>query len=283
MKRHLHEQNRHSWNAATRAHNSHKDDQARFLREGGDKLFPEELELLGDLRGKRVAHLQCNAGQDTLCLARRGAAVVGVDISDEAVEFARRLSLEADIPARFVCSDVYDWLATTAAGDERFDVVFASYGAYPWLSDIGQWASGIAQVLVPGGRFVLVEFHPFVMCFDETGKLATSYFGRGDPITTPDGVGDYVARAGAALAPSGYVPGETEFQNPHPSHEFAWGIGDIVTAVLDAGLRLEVLREYPYANGYPVFDGARALEGRRWGTPPGMPEVPQMFALAARR
>ena len=87
MRKDLHEANRLSWNAATQAHNSHKIDQAGFLRRGGSTLFAEELALLGDVRGLRIAHLQCNAGQDSLSLAALGALVTGVDISDEAIAF----------------------------------------------------------------------------------------------------------------------------------------------------------------------------------------------------
>lgn len=108
MRKDLHETNRLAWNEATRAHNSHKADQARFLREGGSTLFPEELKLLGDVAGLSLLHLQCNAGQDTLSLARRGASVTGVDISDEAIAFARRLSAESGIPGTFHRADVYD-------------------------------------------------------------------------------------------------------------------------------------------------------------------------------
>src|SRR5262245_48750250 len=98
-RRALHDQNRLSWDEATRAHNSHRADQARFYREGGSKLFPEEIGLLGDLGGQSVVHLQCNSGQDTLPLKRLGAAqVLGVDISGEAIDFARRLSAASGIP-----------------------------------------------------------------------------------------------------------------------------------------------------------------------------------------
>src|SRR5512138_2528139 len=97
IRKDLHEVNRAAWNAATEAHNSHKADQARFLREGGETIFPEEIALLGDLAGQRLLHLQCNAGQDTLSLVRRGARATGVDISDTAIEFARRLSADAGI------------------------------------------------------------------------------------------------------------------------------------------------------------------------------------------
>lgn len=281
--KHLREDNRRSWNAATRAHQSHKADQAKFLREGGEKLFPEEIELLGDVRGKQVAHLQCNAGQDSLCIARRGASVVGVDISDDAIELAKQLAADAGIEASFVRDDIYDFLDGAAAAGDKYDIVFSSYGAYPWLSDVGTWASGIARILKPGGRFVLVEFHPIVLCFDEGAKLAYSYFSGARPVTSDEGIGDYVAKAGAALAPSGFLEGVRDFKNPHKSHEFLWGVGDIVSAVVDADLRIETLREYPYSNGCPMFDDARPLPGRRWGVPEGMPEIPQMFALVASR
>src|SRR5206468_7384286 len=98
-RRALHEQNRLSWNEATKAHNSHKADQAKFFREGGKKIFPEEVDLLGDLQGKSVLHLQCNSGQDTISIKQLGAEkVLGVDISDEAISFARQLSADSGIP-----------------------------------------------------------------------------------------------------------------------------------------------------------------------------------------
>nr|MBA3585591.1 class I SAM-dependent methyltransferase [Gemmatimonadota bacterium] len=129
-------QNRRSWNAVVGAHDSHRGDLAGFLKAGGSTLFPEESRLLGDPSGKTVAHLQCNSGGDTLSLAGLGADVTGVDLSDEAVLSARNLSEESGLPARFVRADVYDWLAETAKGEERFDVVFASYGVVCWLPDL---------------------------------------------------------------------------------------------------------------------------------------------------
>ena len=110
-----HEQNRLSWNEATKAHNSHKADQAKFLREGGNLLYPEETALLGDLTGKSVLHLQCNTGRETLCMKQLGeATAVGVDISDEAIEFARKLSTDSGLEATFHRADVYDWLEEAA-------------------------------------------------------------------------------------------------------------------------------------------------------------------------
>ena len=281
----LHEANRLSWNEATKAHNSHKADQAGFLRAGGGTLFPEEVELLGDLHGKRLLHLQCNSGQDSLSLARRVATVTGVDISDEAIAFARQLSAGSGIAATFHRADVFDWLEEAAARGERFDVVFSSYGVIGWLSDLRAWARGIAGVLGPGGRFVLVEFHPFAWTLDEegTGKLTYPYSTGGEALTWDEGVGDYVARSGGALSPSGHEEGVVGFRNPHPVHGFPWGLGDILGALLDAGLVIETFREYPYANGCRLFEGMRELPGRRMYPPEGMPSLPLMFGLAARR
>ncbi len=283
LRKDLHEANRRAWNAATVAHNSHKADQAKFLREGGTTLFPEELALLGEIAGRSLVHLQCNAGQDTLNLARLGASVTGVDISDEAIAFARRLAADAGIPARFVRADIYDWLEETARGAERFDLAFSSYGAIPWLSDIRRWARGIAAILKPGGRFALVEFHPFAMVFDEGWKLAFPYFAEGQPLSWESGIGDYVAAAGGALSPSGHLEGVANFANPHPGHEFPWGLGAVVGALLDAGLILTALEEYPYANGAKLFNDMRETPGRRMIPPEGIPALPLMYGLAARK
>jgi len=280
--RDVHEQNRLSWNEATKAHNSHKHDQAAFFREGGNKLYPEERALLGDVRGKRIVHLQCNAGQDTLSLAQLGADVTGVDISDEAVAFATQLSHDSGIPAAFVRADVYDWLAEAAAGSERWEVAFSSYGAVNWLSGLTTWARGIHDILAPGGRFVLVEFHPVLWMFEVDWSLKYDYFEAG-PQKWDEGVSDYVAESGANLTPSGYKEGVVDFKNPHPVWEFQWPTSSVIGALLGAGLVLESFAEYPYANGWKGFSGMREGEGRRVYPPEHIPGLPMMFSVSARR
>src|SRR5262245_13854825 len=281
-RRALHEQNRLSWNAATRAHNSHKLDQARFFREGGGKLCREEAALLGDLTGKSVIHLQCNSGQDTLSIRQLGATdVLGVDISDEAIEFARRLSADSGVEATFVRADVYDWLASAACEERRWDVVFCSFGAILWLSELAAWARGIAAILAPGGRFVTVEFHPIEMTFDEERRHFLPYSTGGRPITWDDGVGDYVAESGPTIAPSGWAEGVRDFRNPHRSHEFHWATSEVITALLEAGLVLEHFREYDYCYGFRPFKDMRYLGERRWTVPDGVPSIPLMYSLAA--
>lgn len=276
------EGNRVSWNEATKAHNSHKMDQAEFFRAGGNKLYPEDIELLGDVREKSVLHLLCNSGQDTLSIANMGGIVTGVDISDEAIDFARKLSAESGVPATFHRADVYDWLAEAANRDERWDIVYCSYGAIIWLGDLERWARGVAKVLRPGGRFVTVEFHPVEMMFETDYSHRYPYSTHGKSITWDDGIGDYVAFFGPDDSPYEYAEGVKDFRNPHVAHEFAWGIGEIVTALLKAGLTLETLTEYDYCNA-PIYPEMKRVGERRWTVKDGVPPFPLMYSISARK
>ena len=283
LRREMHEQNRLSWNEATKAHNSHKEDQARFFRGGGNKLFAEERALLGDLSGKSVLHLQCNAGQDTLSIKLLGAEkVTGVDISDEAIDFARRLSKDSGVEAIFHRADVYDWLEEASKSGQTWDIVFCSYGAIIWLSDLGSWARGVASVLRPGGRFVTVEFHPVEMMFEVDLSLKYPYSTHGEPLTWEEGIEDYVAYSGPSLTPSGWQDGVQGFKNPNPAHEFHWGTAEIITALLEAGLVLEHFREYEDAT-FRMYEGMIELPGRKWMLPEGVPPFPLMYSSAARK
>jgi SAM-dependent methyltransferase len=274
----VHEQNRRSWNAVVDVHESHRGDQVRFFRDGGSTLFPEELALLGDLRGCRLAHLMCNAGQDTISLAGLGAAALGVDISDAAIERAQELAAASGSPARFERANVYDWLSTADAAS--FERLYMGYGAVCWLSDLQAWAEGVARVLAPGGRLALVDFHPTANMFDAEWRLAHPY-DRGGRLIELDGVGDYVGASAGGLSPAGHVEGSVEFKNPEACYLSGWGLGEIVTAVAAAGLRIAELREYPYLNGERKFERMRNAEGRRLLPPDDIPELPLLFGLAA--
>ncbi|NTU85516.1 MAG: class I SAM-dependent methyltransferase [Chloroflexales bacterium] len=274
----LREANRRSWNAVAPAHASHRPGLGEFLRAGGLTLFPEERDLLGEVAGLALLHLLCNSGQDTLSLARLGAVAVGVDISDEAIALARRLSAESGLPARFERADVYDYLA--GARGAGFARVYCGYGAICWLRDLAAFARGVAGALAPGGRFVLVEFHPASNMFDQAWRLARGYPARGERLTL-GGVGDYVGAAGGGLSPGGFAEGAGDFVNPHPCHLFRWGLGEVVSALAAAGLTLTALREYPYVNGERPFARMRAGEGRRWHPPDDVPPIPLMYGLAA--
>lgn len=274
-----HQQNRRSWNAVTHAHNSHKVDQAAFLRGDGSTLFPDELGLLGDLKGQDLLHLQCNCGQDSLSLAKLGCQVTGVDISDKAVEFARELSDASGIPATFERDDVLQWLPKAASDGRRFDRVLCSYGTIGWVEDLNAYMRGIASVLRPNGRYVLLEFHPLVWSL---GSNNDPYF-TSEPIDEASGVNDYVGQSGAQLCPSGWEEGVKAFANPERATSFQWTVADIINAVVAAQLEVERVREYPYANGCRVMEEMSELPGNRFAMPQDQQSMPLMFGLAARK
>lgn len=280
----FHEDNRLSWNEATKVHNSHKGDQAKFLREGGTTLFDEEVSLLGDVTGKTLLHLQCNSGQDTLSIAHHlGAKCTGVDISDEAIDFAQILSKDSNISATFIRADVYDFFYDNKEG---YDVIFMSYGTVIWLSDIQEWANGIASCLKLGGRFVLIDFHPFMNMYDNDDDMTRKYdYNGGIHLEFESGVGDYVGASGDALLPDGidYAPLKEPFVNPHKGHEFLWGLGDIVGALCNSGLYITDLKEYDYSNGFKPFPDMQALEGKQFTTAQDKPNMPLMFSVVATK
>ena len=117
------------------------------------------------MKDQSLLHLQCHFGLDTLSFARLGAHVTGLDFSPVAIAEATRLAADVGLEAKFVCSDVHQ--APHALHGEQFDVVFTSYGALPWLPSMSDWARAAAACVAPGGRLVVVEFHPFVWVWDD--------------------------------------------------------------------------------------------------------------------
>eukprot|EP01132_Coremiostelium_polycephalum_P002308 gene2308-2847_t len=274
MKKDLHEKNRLSWNEATKAHNSHKGDQVKFFKEGGTTLFTEEIQLLGDLKDKSLLHLQCNSGQDSLSLVKLGASsVVGVDISDEAIQFAQNLSKNSGITAQFERADILEWMDEKAEKGITFDRVFSSYGTIIWISNLEKWAKCISRILAPGGRLVLVDFHPFALHFDEEMKPTFDYF---DAEIESEGVSDYVKDSGDALALQGikYEQGIDNFVNPFPSFEFQWSISTIINSCTKAGLTIERFEEYPYSNGWKMYKELVDIGDRRYSFTKGKPKIP---------
>jgi SAM-dependent methyltransferase len=256
--------NRTSWNARVPIHlRSAFYDVEGFLA-GEDSLNAIELDLLGSLEGERVLHLQCHFGQDTLSLARRGATVTGLDLSDVAIAAARELADRASLAARFVCSNVYD--AEAALAGETFDVVYTSYGVLGWLPDLPRWARVVAALLRPGGRFVLVEFHPVPWMWDDGyTELRYPYDGGGEPIVETSS-STYADKAAAFSA---------------VEVNYAHGIAPVVQAILDAGLRLERLAEHDWSP-YDLYADSVEVAPGRFQTKFG-DKLPLVFSLVARR
>lgn len=177
--------NRRSWNNRTDAHLASAFYDVPGFLNGKSSLKDIELNLLSDVNGKSILHLQCHFGQDSLSLSRLGATVMGVDLSDKAIENAKRLAKETGMDADFICCDIYDLPNHL---DSTFDIVFTSYGTIGWLPDLTKWANIIARYLKPEGRLVFVEFHPVVWMFDDNfEKVTYNYFNDGPIFETESG------------------------------------------------------------------------------------------------
>jgi SAM-dependent methyltransferase len=234
------------------------------FRAGKSSLHSIEREELGPVRGKSLLHLQCHFGLDTLSWARLGAKVAGLDFSPVAIEIARSLSVELEIPSDFVCTSVYD---APAVIDRQFDIVFTSYGVLVWLPDLTRWARVIARFLRPGGVFCVVEHHPLLHTLDLDAselRVASSYFHSDQPVA-------YKTDESYAGATIRSVPEAFEWQHT---------LSDVVSALLGAGLAIQSLREYPVCTWRASPLMVQDPEGW-WRWPPGVPELPLMFSLKA--
>lgn len=194
---------------------------------------------LGDVAGLRAVHLQCHVGTDTISLARLGARVTGVDLSPASVAAGTELAARTGDDCDFVAANVYDAVdALCTAGHEpgSFDLVYTGGGALCWLPDIAAWARVVAELLAPGGLLHVRDFHPLALSLADQrpdGLLVVEYpyFEVAEPQTWEDGV-SYVA--GSADAPP-----ITATRN----HQWNHGIAETITAVMDAGLQLTLIRE----------------------------------------
>jgi SAM-dependent methyltransferase len=254
--------NRRLWDQRVSVHQRSAYYDVDGFRAGRSTLRPIELEELGDVAGRSLLHLQCHFGLDTLSLARLGAGVTGVDFSEPAIAAARSLSAELGLQARFLCSDVYE---LTRVLHEQFDVVFTSYGVLCWLPDIPEWARVVARFLRPGGTFVIVDGHPMAACFEEVdGRMDVAHplFQR-EPFEVVS-TGTY-ADAGAVL------PAVRNYQ-------WSWTVAGMVSALIDAGLRVERLRELP-VDCWQRFP-SMTLDERGWWRLPGDP-LPLLVACRA--
>ncbi len=226
--------NRTLWNARTAVHLQSDFYNNESFLQGRNTLTEPEMAHLGDVQGKSIIHLQCHFGQDSLSLARMGAQVTGIDLSDAAIAQAKAMNDQLGLNAEFVCCNVLDTLQHVS---DTYDIVFVTYGATCWLPDLKPWAHIVSQLLRPGGYLYFCEFHPtFYMIDDRQQKIGYPYFNQGVQIETHD---------------STYTDGELT----HGLKEAFWNhsISDIISPLLQEGLRLDSLREFDYSP-YSCFE-----------------------------
>ncbi len=268
MTQNLHLQaNKNLWDHWTIEHEQSPFYDVAGFKAGKDRLRSIELSELGDVSGKSLLHLQCHFGLDTLAWARRGATVTGMDLSSNSIDLARSLSAELNLPANFVCCDLYD-LPQKLSG--QFDIVFTSYGVLHWLRDLPRWGKIVADFVKPGGIFYIVEDHPTFRMFttedEATLKLDNAYFFS----DTPDQV---------------EMTGSYATNNQGDAAKFyIWnhGLSEVLNSLIDAGLSIEFLHEFPYAARakFPFME--KGADGW-WRLPVQYVQIPFLFSLQARK
>ncbi len=236
------------------------------FRRGEDILMPIESAEIGNVAGLHLLHLQCHIGLDTLCLARRGAVVTGLDFSAAAIAAAQGLAADAGLQAIFVQADVYDAPKVLRGG---FGAVYVSWGSLNWLPDVWRWGKVVASLLAPGGFLYLVEQHPFISVMKERdGRLEPFYAWR-TPMEHP------------ILTEAAATYNEDKTQLTHSRmHEWEHPLSDIITALLAAGLRLDFLHEHevlPWRR-HPMMVPAG---NRMYRLPDGHVRMPLAFSLKA--
>jgi SAM-dependent methyltransferase len=261
------EANKRLWNEMTPIHVRSDTYAVDEFKKGKDSLHEIEIKELGDVSGKNLLHLQCHFGLDSLSWARRGAKVTGIDFSNEAIDDARKLSAEIGVAAEFFCCNIYE---LDKHLKNAFDIVYTSYGVLAWLPDIRNWARIVSHFVRPGGIFYIVEFHPFAHVFADENvddlKVHYPYFQDETPLCFPPG--------------ATYADKKSLLKNP--SYEWQHTMGDIINVLVDHGLSIQFLHEFPYSvyQGFPFLVKG---EDDRWYLPDKKRDVPLMFSLKAKK
>lgn len=255
--------NKESWNKRVDSHlSSDFYDQQGFL-DGKTSLKEIELKLLGNVEGKSILHLQCHFGQDTISLSRLGANATGVDLSDKAIKYAREIAGETNSNANFICCDIYNLPNHL---NEKFDIVFTSYGTIGWLPDLDKWANIVSSFLKPNGKFVFVEFHPVVWMFDDNfEKVGYNYFNAGPIIETKNGT---YAEPGADLTL------ETVSWNHSMSES--------ISSLIKNGLEINTFEEFDYSP-YNCFQNTIEYKPGKFRIEHLENKIPMVFSIVATK
>ncbi len=256
------------WNELVAIHaKSDEYDIEGFLK-GKSSLKPIEIKELGNVKGKSLLHLQCHFGLDSLSWARIGAKVTGVDFAPEAVRLARELNEQLNLDAKFIEANIYDLPELL---NEKFDIVFTSYGVLCWLPELDKWAKMIYDFLKPKGIFYIVEFHPFAWIFDDENEkellIRYNYFPQKEPMRF-DADGSY-ANPNAKME-------HTE------DYEWTHSVSEIINSLISAGLKIEFFNEHN-VTCYQQFPFVKKDEDEWFRLKNQKATIPLMFSLKAMK
>ena len=256
------EANRKMWDdAVARNYKNAEIYKSRELLDGEVVLNSIELQEVGDVKGKKLLHLQCHFGLDTLSWARLGAEVTGVDFSGEAIKLANEMKERTRLNAKFIQTNIYELPDIL---EEKFDIVYTSYGVLCWLNDINRWAEIISYFLKKGGIFYIAEFHPFIQVFnydnEEDFELKHDYFQKPEPII--------------------FGEENSDKDDSEKTYEWIHGIGKIVTALVNVGLRIQFLHEFNKAP-FPRFHFLHQSKDGYWYYNNPKYELPLVYSIKA--
>ena len=257
------EANKNLWNKRTVIHKDSSFYDVDGFKAGKNVLTSIELKELGDVKGKKMLHLQCHFGLDSLNWAKLGADVTGIDLSDEAIKVARNLNDELGMNTKFICCNVYDLKNYV---DDQFDIVFTSYGVIGWLPDLDQWAKIISYYLKPGGTFYMAEFHPVIWMFDDDFKEIKYCYENLGVIET-ESQGTYTDRNADIKA-----------------KEYGWNhsISEVLNALIRQGMKIEFFNEYMYSP-YPCFHEVVSDNKGGWWIKGMEGKIPMVYSVKAIR
>lgn len=253
--------NKQTWNNKVPVHlESEFYNQKAFL-EGKNSLPDIDLELLGNINGKSVLHLQCHFGQDSISMARMGAKVTGIDLSDKAIEEAQKINAALNLDAKFICCNVYDTLEYVK---EQLDIVYTSYGVIGWLPDLDKWANVISKSLKPGGKLIFVEFHPVVWMFDDNFN-EIKYHYHNEKTITETYTGTYANK-------------EAEIQTDYVGWNHS--LSEVISNLLKHGLKIQHFKEYDYSP-YNCFNQTEEFEKGKFRIKHLENKIPMLYSLTA--
>jgi SAM-dependent methyltransferase len=248
------EDNRASWDDRAAAHAASPDyGLESFVNDPSFLSYVVQFDTrrLGDISGLRGVHLQCHIGTDTISLARLGAQMTGVDLSPASLAQARQLATQLGADVTFVEAEVYD--AAAALGGQQFELVYTGIGALCWLPSIRRWAEVVSELLAPGGRLFIREGHPMLWAIDEERQeglvVDYPYFETDEAI-----VADY---------PGTYVSTEATFTH-NTNHNWNHGLGELFTAVMDAGLEITSFAEHDSIPWEAIPGRMERIELKEW-------------------
>lgn len=255
--------NRNSWNQRVEIHlNSAFYDQKNFLS-GKSTLNSIELQFLNDIRGKKVLHLQCHFGQDSISLSRMGAEVTAVDLSDKAIEKAQQIAQELNDPTKFICCNIYDLPQYL---DDKFDIVFTSYGTIGWLPDLDKWAKIISHFLKPNGQFIFAEFHPVVWMFDNLFEsVAYNYFNSGPIVETETGT---------------YADRNADIHQTYMTWNHS--LSEVFNSLINNNLEIINFQEFDYSP-YNCFQNTIEIETNKFRIKHLDNKIPMVFTIVAKK